>query len=81
MSCFRAVVFNICCSGTFRKCLRCSWNPMQLGSNQLLILGGIFMKFHSMTSSCLFNRGTSFSQMVTYEVLFVAIPKMKSFQF
>jgi len=24
------------------------------------------MKFHSMTSSCLFNRGTTFSQMVTY---------------
>jgi len=18
-----------CCSGTFRRCLRCSWNPMQ----------------------------------------------------
>ena len=26
----------------------------------------IFMKFHSMTSSCLFNRGTTFSQTVTY---------------
>jgi len=24
------------------------------------------MKFHSMTSSCLFNRGTTFSQKVTY---------------
>jgi len=24
------------------------------------------MKFHSMTSSCLFNRSTTFSQMVTY---------------
>ena len=24
------------------------------------------MKFHSMTSSCLFNRGTSFSQTVKY---------------
>ena len=28
--------------------------------------GAIFMKFHSMTSSCLFNRGTTFSQTVTY---------------
>jgi len=27
--------------------------------------GGIFIKFHSMTSSCLFNRGTTFSQTVT----------------
>jgi len=27
--------------------------------------GEIFMKFHSMTSSCLFNRGTTFSQTVT----------------
>jgi len=28
--------------------------------------GAIFMKFHSMTSSCLFNRYTTFSQTVTY---------------
>ena len=28
--------------------------------------GAIFMKFHSMTSSCLFNRGATFSQTVTY---------------
>jgi len=28
--------------------------------------GAIFMKFHSMTSSCLFNGGTTFSQTVTY---------------
>ena len=28
--------------------------------------GAIFMKFHSMTSSWLFNRGTTFSQTVTY---------------
>jgi len=27
--------------------------------------GAIFMKFHSMTSSCLFNRGTTVSQTVT----------------
>ena len=36
------------------------------GRNQLLISGGaVFMHFHSMTSSCLFNRGTTFSQTVT----------------
>ena len=35
--------------------------------NQLFIsVGAIFIKFHSMTSSCLFNRGTTFSQTVTY---------------
>ena len=28
--------------------------------------GAIFTKFHSMTSSCSFNRGTTFSQAVTY---------------
>jgi len=28
--------------------------------------GGNFHKFHAMTSSCLFNRGTTFSQTVTY---------------
>jgi len=34
------------------------------GRNQLFI--SIFMKFHSMTSSYLSNRGTTFSQTVTY---------------
>jgi len=35
--------------------------------NQLFISGGaIFMKFHSMTSSCLFNRSTTFSPTVTH---------------
>ena len=43
--------------------------------------GGIFMKFHSMTSSCFFNRGTTFSQTVTYKVLFATFPKMRTFQF
>ena len=39
------------------------------GRNQLFISGGaIFMKFHLMTSSCLFNRGTTFSQTVTYNI-------------
>jgi len=32
--------------------------------------GAIFMKFHLMTSSCLFNRGTTFSQMVTYNNMY-----------
>jgi len=39
------------------------------GGQSALHFGGgaiIFMKFHSMTSSCLFNRGTTFSQTVTY---------------
>ena len=36
--------------------------------------GGSFMKFHSMTSSCLFNRGTSFSQTVTYNNNYVFLP-------
>ena len=31
--------------------------------------GAIFMKFHLMTSSCLFNRGTTFSQTVTYIII------------
>jgi len=44
---------------------------MHLGQllNQLFISGGgggIYTKFHSTTSSCLFNRGTTFSQTVTY---------------
>jgi len=43
--------------------------------------GGIFMKFRSMTSSCLFNRGTTFSQTVTDKVLFATFPKMRTFEF
>jgi len=39
------------------------------------------MKFHSMTSSCLINRVTTFSQTVTDEILFAAFPKMRTFQF
>jgi len=34
-----------------------------------------------MTSSCLFNRGTTFSQMATDKVIFATFPKMRSFQF
>jgi len=48
---------------------------MHQGRNQLFISGGlIFMKFHSMTSSCLFNRGTTFSQTVTYNNNNVVLP-------
>ena len=43
--------------------------------------GAIFMKFHSMTSSCLFNCGTTFSQTVTDIVLFATFPKIRTFQF
>ena len=42
------------------------------GRNQLFISGGpIFIKFHSMTSLCLFNRGTTVSQTVTYNYVFL----------
>ena len=43
--------------------------------------GAIFMKFYSMTSSCLFNRGTNFSQTVIDKVLFATFPKIRTFQF
>jgi len=37
-----------------------------LGRNQLFISGGqFFMNFRSMISSCLFKRGTTFSQTIT----------------
>jgi len=39
------------------------------------------MKFRSMTSSCLLNRGTTFSQTVTENVLFATFPKMRTFPF
>jgi len=43
--------------------------------------GAIFMKFQPMTSSCLFNRCTTFSLTVTDKVPFAAFPKMRTFQF
>jgi len=43
--------------------------------------GAIFTKFHSMPSSCLFNRGTIFSQTVTDKVLFAVFMIMRTFQF
>ena len=52
------------------------------GRNQLFISARtIFMKFHSMTSSSLLNRGTPFSQTVTDNVLFATFPKMRTFSF
>jgi len=52
------------------------------GAQPALHFGGaIFMNFHSMTSSCLLNRGTTFSQAVTDKVLFATFPKMRTFQF
>jgi len=36
------------------------------GATSSSFRGAIFMKFHWMTSSCLFNCGTTFSQTVTY---------------
>jgi len=39
------------------------------------------MKIDSITSSCLFNRGTTFSQTVTDKVLLATFPKMRTFQF
>jgi len=46
----------------------CKYQRFEQGSNHLFISegGAIFMNFHSMTSSCLFNRGKTCSQTVTY---------------
>jgi len=38
------------------------------------------MKFHLMTSSCLFNRGTTFSQMVTYNMYFYSQTRCPQFK-
>jgi len=52
------------------------------GAQPALHFGGaIFTKFYSITFSCLFNRGTTFSQTVTHKVFFAMFPKMKTFQF
>ena len=47
----------------------------------LLFGGGGFMKFPSMTSSCLINHGATFSQTVIDKVLFATFPKLRTFQF
>jgi len=66
-------------------CNKCVFANVSItrGRNQLFISegGGFFMKFHSMTSSCFFNRGTTFSQTVTDKFFFATFPKMRTFQF
>jgi len=70
-----------------RSCYTSSWywlipGGANQGRNQLFISGGaIIMKFYSMMSSCLFNRGTTFSQTVTDKFLFATFSKMRTFQF
>jgi len=59
--------FLFFCTLSFISSLCSANNAFHQRRNQLFISGGaIFMKFHSMTSSCLFNRGTTFLQTVTY---------------
>jgi len=64
-SCYKRPVEEIIQADTSRKQRESHSIP---GAQPFLHFGGgeIFMKFHSMTSSCLFNRGTTFSQTVTY---------------
>jgi len=51
----------------YQGCCQCSsWVHSRSVTSSSFRGGAIFMKFHSMTSSCLFNRGTTFSQTVTY---------------
>jgi len=40
--------------------------------------GAIFTKCHSMTSSCLFNHGTTFSQTITYNNIMYFCPQTRS---
>jgi len=48
------------------------------GAQPALHFGGVnFHELCSMTSSCLFNRGTTFSQTVTDKVLFATFLKLK----
>jgi len=56
----------------------CNQRPNQLFSSGE---GTSVTKFHSMTSSCLFNRGTTFLQTVTDKVIFATFPKMRTFRF
>jgi len=58
-------------------------HPAQ-GRNRHFISRGvraIFVKFHSMTSSCLFNREAPFSQTVTVKVFFAIFRKWQLFSF
>jgi len=61
---------------------RSSLQFSQLRGAAALHFGGLnFMKFHWMASSCLFNRGGTFSQTVTNNVLFATFQKMRTVQF
>jgi len=52
------------------------------GAQPALHFGGaIFRKFYWMTLSCLFDRGTTFSQRVAENVLFARFTKMRTFRF
>jgi len=62
--------------------MKISTKHTEAGAQPAFHFGGeIFNKFHSMTSSCFLNRGTTFSQTVTDKVLLATFPKMKTFQF
>jgi len=51
---------------SFQKIIQLCTHARIEGRNQLFIsMGAIFMNFHKMTSSCLFNHGTTFSQTAT----------------
>jgi len=78
---FRAsvTIFHSCTLFRFVGCLE--WIKARGTTSSSFRVGAIFMKFHSMTSSCLFNSGTNFSQTVTDEVLFATFPKMRTFSF
>jgi len=52
------------------------------GAQPALHFGGrILIKFRAMTSSYLFNRGTTFLQTVTDKILFARFPKIRTFHF
>jgi len=60
--------------------LKLATHRLQQGRNQLFV-SGVEIFFIVMTSPCFFNRGTTFSQTVTDEVLFATFPKMRTIQF
>jgi len=73
---------TIVASALILSYVTCRLNDLHQGRNQHFISGGaMFMKFHSMTSSCLFNYDTTFSQTGTYKVLLVTFLKIRTFQF
>jgi len=73
-------VSNTYAGGSQLVCRVCSTQGCrELGVQPALHFGG--REFHSMTSSWLFNRGTTFSQTVTDKFLFATFSKMRTFQF